>query len=101
MENMVPPHSRRQFSPEFKEEAVRMVIELSRPVAQVARELGVNEGTLSNWVVRYRRDHVGEETPLSASERVRLREAERQNRELRRENEFLKKAASYFARDPR
>jgi transposase-like protein len=40
---------RRKFSPEFKEEAVRMVIETSRPIAQVAKELGIHEGTLGNW----------------------------------------------------
>jgi transposase len=40
----------RKFSPEFRDEAVRLVIESSRPIAQVARELGINEGTLGNWV---------------------------------------------------
>lgn len=78
-----------------------MVIELSRPVAQVARELGINEGTLGNWVNRYRREHAAEETPLSVDERARLREAERQVQELKMENEFLKKAAAYFAQDRR
>ncbi|WP_420716630.1 transposase [Streptomyces sp. H27-H1] len=41
---------RRKFSPEYREEAVKMVLETSRPVAQVARELGLVEGTLRNWV---------------------------------------------------
>jgi transposase-like protein len=91
----------RKFSPEFRDEAVRLVIESSRPIAQVARELEVNEGTLGNWVTRYRANHAEDEPPLTVSERARLREAERQNRELRMENEFLKKAAAYFARDPR
>jgi hypothetical protein len=50
-------------------------------------------------VNRYRRDHAGEEAPLSVSDRARLREVERQLREVRMENEFLKKAASYFAQD--
>ena len=53
----------RKFSPEFREEAVRMVIDGSRPIAQVARELGVNEGTLGNWVNQYRKDHAGDEPP--------------------------------------
>ena len=43
----------RKFSPEFRDEAVRLVIDGSRPIAQVARELGVNEGTLGNWVNQY------------------------------------------------
>jgi transposase len=93
--------NRRNFSPEFKEEAVKLVIETSRPIAQVARELGIHEGTLGNWVNAYRREHAGDEPPLSVSERARLRELEREARELRMENEFLKKAAAYFAKDPR
>jgi transposase len=77
-----------------------MVIETSRPIAQVARDLGLNEGTLGNWVNTYRREHVGDEPPLDLDERARLREAERQLRELKMENEFLKKAAAYFAQNP-
>lgn len=95
--------SRKQknFSKEFRDEAVKMVIETSRPVASVARDLGINPQTLRNWVNAYRREHAGEEPELSVSERARLREAERENRELRMENEFLKKAAAYFAQDHR
>jgi transposase-like protein len=92
---------RRKFSPEFREEATKMVIETSRPIARVARELGIGEQTLGNWVSKYRRDHAGEEPALGISERARLKELERQNRELKMENEFLKKCASYFAQDPR
>ena len=95
------PRQYSKYSPEFKDEAVKLVIESSRPIAQVARELGVNEGTLGNWVNLYRKQHVGEEEPLTLDERTRLREQERELRELRMENEFLKKAAAYFARDPR
>jgi transposase-like protein len=91
----------KSFSPEFKDEAVKMVIETSRPVAIVAKELGINESTLGNWVNLYRREHAGEEPPLSVSDRARLRELERENREIRMENEFLKKAAAYFASDHR
>ena len=92
---------KRNFSPEYREEAVKQVIETSRPIAQVAKELGINPGTLANWVNAYRREHAGEEAPLSVSERARLRELEREARELRMENEFLKKAAAYFAKDHR
>jgi transposase len=80
---------------------VKMVIETSRPVAIVAKELGINESTLGNWVNLYRREHAGEEPPLSVSERARLRESERENRELKMQVEFLKKAAAYFASDHR
>ena len=46
------PERRRKFSPEFREEAVKAVIETSRPIAVVARELGIVEGTLGNWLTR-------------------------------------------------
>ena len=91
----------RKFSPEFREEAARMVVETSRPVADVARELGINETSLGNWVRAYREKHAGDEPPLQLPERARLRELERRNRELEMENAFLKKAAAYFAREPR
>jgi transposase-like protein len=95
------PRPKKSFSPEFKDEAVKMVIETSRPIARVAKELGINEGTLGNWVSVYRREHAGEEPPLAVNERVRLRELERETRELKMENDFLKKAAAYFAKDHR
>jgi len=93
--------SKRIFSPEFRAEAVKLVIDSSRPTAQVARELGIGEATLGNWVNKYRREHAGEEPLLDVSDRARLREVERQLRDVRMENEFLKKAASYFAQDHR
>ena len=89
--------TRKNFSLEYREEAVKMVLESSRPIAQVARELGLNEGTLGNWVNTYRRAHAGEEPPLTISERARLRELEKENRELKMEREFLGKAAAFFA----
>jgi transposase len=73
---------RRKFTPEYRAEAVKAVIETSRPIAQVARELGILEGTLGNWVAAYRWDHADEEPPLGVSERARLRELEREVREL-------------------
>jgi transposase-like protein len=78
-----------------------MVVETSRPIADVARELGINETSLGNWVRAYRQKHAGDEPPLQLPERARLRELERRNRELEMENAFLKKAAAYFAREPR
>ena len=86
------------YSPEFREEAARLVVETSRPIADVARELGVSETSLGNWVRAWRRKHAADEPPLQLSERARLRELERANRELEMENVFLKKAAAYFAR---
>jgi transposase len=92
---------RKKFTASFKEEAVMMVIESSRPIADVAREIHINEGTLGNWVNRYRKEHVGEEPPLGMSERARLKELEGEVRELRMKNEFLGKAAAFFAQEYR
>ena len=91
----------RKFTPEFREEAARMVVETSRPIAEVARELGINETSLGNWVRAYRKEHASDEPPLQPSERARLRELERENRELRMKAEFLSKAAAYFAAEHR
>ena len=91
------PERRRRFSPEFRDEATKMVVGGDRSIAQVARELGINPGTLANWVASYRQAHPAGEEPLSVSDRARLRELERENRELRMQAEFLKKAAAFFA----
>lgn len=75
-----------------------MVLDSSRPIAVVARDLGINEGTLGNWVSKYRVEHpVSEE--ITIDERARLKELERENRELRMERDFLKKAAAFFAKE--
>jgi transposase-like protein len=92
---------RRKYTPEFKDEAARLVVETSRPIVEVAREIGVHEGTLGAWVNKYRADHAGDEPPLTVSERARLRELERENRELRMKTEFLGKATAFFAQEYR
>jgi len=71
----------RKFTQEYRQEAVKLVLDSSRPIAEVARDLGIHEGTLGNWVNTYRREHpVSEE--LTMPERARLRELERENRDL-------------------
>lgn len=87
------------FTPEFREEAAKLVVENDRRIADVAREIGVGSTTLGNWVKTYREAHAGEEPALEISERARLRELERKNRELEMENNFLKRAAAYFAKE--
>ena len=89
--------NRKKFSAEYKAEAVRMVVESSRPIARVAADLGINDGTLGNWVNAYRREHPGEEKPLTPAERAHMIDLAAENRELKMELEFLKKAAAYFA----
>ena len=85
---------RRKFTPEYKDEAVKMVLEASRPIAQVARDLGINEGTLGNWMNAYRKQHPEEEQSLSISERARLRELERELRRGQARERVPKKGGS-------
>ena len=92
------PEQRRRFSPQFKAEAVQLVIETGKPIAVVARELGIHDGTLGNWVNAWRREHPEPDQPINPVERARVQEMEEEIRRLRMENEFLKKAAAFFAR---
>lgn len=92
---------RRSFTPEFKEEAAKVVVESSRSVASVARELQLTEQTLRNWVNEYRGTHAEDEPVLMVSERARLRGLEKEVRELRLKAEFLGKAAAFFAMEYR
>ncbi len=89
---------RRKFSAQFKAEAVQLVLDTGRPVAEIARELQIHEGTLGNWVNTWRRENPEPETEATPLERVRVVEMESEIRRLRMENEFLKKAAAFFAR---
>ena len=95
------PGKYKTFTPEFRAEAARMVVETSRPIADVAREINVSETSLGNWVRDYRKKHAEDEPPLELSERARLRELEREVRELRMKADFLSKAAAYFAAEHR
>ncbi len=65
------PEQRRKFSPQFKAEAVQMVIETGRPTAEVARDLGVHDRTLGNWVNACRRENPEPEEALTPVERAR------------------------------
>jgi len=91
----------RKYSPEFKDACVQEVIRNSRTIAQVARENGVVQQTLRNWVNSYKKQHPADEPELSVSERARLKELEAEVRELRAENEFLGKATAFFAKKHR
>jgi transposase len=77
-----------------------MIVETSRPVADVGRELAVSETSLGNWVRAYREGRPEDGPPLQLCEWARLRELERKHRELRMENTFLKRLPR-FAREPR
>nr|THJ66908.1 transposase [Rhodococcus qingshengii] len=97
-EDLYMTEKRRQFSPQFKAEAVRMVVGLGRSLAAVARDLEINPGTLGNWVKAWREENPDPATATNPVEAARVAEMESEIRRLRMENEFLKKAAAFFAR---
>jgi transposase len=89
--------ARKKYTPEYKAEAVDLVVNSGRPVAEIARDLGIHEATLGNWVNLAKKDGTVTEKPVTADARARLRELEDENRKLRMERDFLKKAAAWFA----
>jgi transposase-like protein len=90
--------SRRKFSAEFKRDAVEIVNSSDKPIAEVARELGIYDSTLGNWV---KQDEInrGEREGLTTGERARLSELERENARLRMERELLKRAVAFWVRE--
>jgi len=90
--------ARRKFDREFREGAVRIVRETGKPSAQVARELGINDGTLANWVGRDRRARDGDGV-LSEDERVELVRLRRENAELAMERDVLKRSVALWVKD--
>lgn len=90
---------RREFSPEYKDEAVKLVINTGRPVAVVARELGVRESTLGRWVNLYRSRQDAGDGALSETERAELARLRKENSELKMDRAFLKKASLFFAQE--
>ena len=92
------PRSRRSFTDEFKRDAVALVIDEDRTVIDVARSLGVGEGTLGNWVRQARIDR-GERAGLTTSERTELAELRKENARLRMERDLLKRATAFWVKE--
>ena len=85
----------RKYTKEYKAEAVELVVSSGRPATQIARELGINESTLGDWVTAAKRNGtIGQQKPVTADERAQLRELREEIRRLRMERDFLKKAAA-------
>jgi len=89
--------TRRKFDQQFKEGAVRIVRETGKPVAQVARELGIHQGTLGRWVNGDRRAREGHgDGRLDESEREELKRLRVENAELAMERDVLKRSVALW-----
>ena len=90
--------TRRKFDADFREGAVRLVRETGKPIAQVARDLGVNEGTLGNWV-NADRNRQGGDGILSEDERAELARLRKENAELAMRCDVLKRSVALWVQD--
>jgi transposase len=95
---MAMAETRRKFDQDFKEGAVRLVRETGKPIALVARDLGINAGTLGNWVNADRR-HRGSDGVLSEDERAELARLRKENAELAMERDVLKRSVALWVKD--
>ena len=91
--------SRREFTPEYKDEAVKLVLTTGRAVATVARELGINEATLGRWVSAFKARNETGQTEVTESERAELLRLRKENADLKMDRAFLKKASIFFAQE--
>lgn len=88
-----------KYPPEFRERAIRITRESERPIAQMARDLGVHPETLRVWVRQDEADDGTRTDRLTTAEREELAALRRENRDLRRSNEILKAASVFFAKE--
>jgi transposase-like protein len=93
MSVMPAPHP-----PEFRQRAVELAREGTFPVAKIAKDLGISESCLRNWMAQADADDNGGPR-LTSAEKKELAELRRRNRVLEQENEILRRAAAYFARE--
>ena len=93
------PRQYRKFDQEFRDGAVGLVLETGKPIAQVARELGINEGTLGNWCAHRRRSNEGGNPALSESERAELGRLRSENIELRMQRDVLKRSVALWVNE--
>jgi transposase len=88
-----------KYPTELRERAVRLVFESGRPIAHVAKDLGIKYESLRLWVRQAEADAGGRKDLLTSSEREELRHLRSENKELRRANEILKSASVFFAKE--
>src|SRR6266487_2969239 len=96
---MVMAEVRRRFDPEFRAGAVRIVRETKKPIAAVARDLGIHEGTLANWVNKDIERRLPSNGGVSESERAELLRLRRENAELAMERDVLKRSVVLWVKE--
>lgn len=92
------PEKRKKYDREFREGAVRIVEETGKPIAQIARDLGVNEGTLGNWVNQARAERDGSSS-LSKDDYDELKRLRAEVAELRMERDVLKRSVVLWVKE--
>ncbi|WP_027929230.1 transposase [Amycolatopsis thermoflava] len=85
--------------PEFRRRAIGLARQGSKPVSELAKELGISESCLRNWMAQAETDENGSASRLTSAEKKELAELQKKTRQLEMENEILKRAAAYFARE--
>jgi transposase len=93
--------ARRRFTDEFKQQAVRLVLDEGKGVAAVARELDLVPSALGQWVKQTQADRSKGRTGLTTAEREELARLRKENRILQEERDILKKATAFFAKQSR
>jgi transposase len=91
--------ARRVFTEEYKKQAVDLVRTTGKSVGQIAKDLDLTETALREWVKKAEGTAPRKEGPLDENERAELKRLREENRVLRMEREFLKKAAAFFAKE--
>ena len=91
--------TRRHFTQEYKDQAVSLVLDSGRSIAEVARSIGVHEMTLGKWVKNARDSGRTSDQDLSENEPVELERLRKENAILRMERDFAKKVAAWFAKE--
>jgi transposase len=98
-EEVQVPRTRPPYPEEFKREAIELVRLTGKSIRQVAKDLGISEVSLRNWVKQAAADAGEGPSGLSSDEREELQRLRRENQTLRMEREILKKAAAFFAKE--
>jgi transposase len=91
--------TRRRFTQEYKDQAVSLVLDSGRTIAEVAKGIGVHEMTLGKWVKKAKDSEQAPNEDLSETERAELERLRKENATLRMERDFAKKVAAWFAKE--